>query len=376
MPLKAKLRSLLPNTWVNLFWHLPQAVLANLIYGFPSRNLIIIGITGTSGKTSTAHLIFHLLKSANFKVGLISTVSSPGLHVTNPEPQVLQKLIKKALNQGKEYLVLEVTSHGLDQFRCWGIPFTYGVLTNITHEHLDYHKTFANYQKAKLILIRHSKISVLNSSDPSFLLAKKAAKGKIIEFKGEFEQANLNAAKAVALDLGISPGKIKSALKTYPGVPGRMEVVQKIPFRIVIDFAHKPDALKKALKALRPQTKKRLISVFGCAGLRDTLKRPIMGEISSRLADTTILTAEDPRTEDVNQIIKQIKAGFKPNKNKKLFSEPDRQQAINLALKLAQPGDTVALFGKAHEKSMCFGTIETDWSEHQAVRKALKLCKH
>ena len=374
MSLSPKLRSLIPQSLINLFWHLPQAILANIIYGFPGRKLIVIAITGTSGKTTTAHLIYHLLKQSGFKAELISTVSAPGLHVTNPDPFILQKMLKKLVAKGCQYLVLEVTSHGLDQNRNWGIPFTYGVLTNITHEHLDYHKSFANYQKAKLKLIRLAKIAVLNRSDPSFTLAKKVSRGRVLEFGGEFDKANQAAASAVAQDLGISLKKINSALKQFPGIPGRMEVVQTKPFKIVIDFAHKPDALEKALQFLRPKTRGQLISVFGCAGLRDTQKRPMMGEISSSLADITVLTSEDPRTEDVNEIINQIKSGI--TSHHQVYSQPDRQQAIDLAVKLAQPGDTVALFGKAHEKSMCFGKIEYPWSEYKAVKKALKLCKH
>lgn len=348
--------SLFRQRLINLGWHLPLAVLANIIYGFPGRKLIIIGITGTSGKTSVSHLLHHILVNSGFKTALLSTISVPGLHVTNPEPFTLQKLLKQKLRQDYTHVVLEVTSHGLDQYRNWGIKFKYGLITNITHEHLDYHKTFANYRQAKLKLLKLSenKVSFIPSDD--------------------FFEANNNAASAIALKLGISPAKIKAAVATFPGVLGRMEWIQKKPFGVVIDFAHKPDALEKALKMLRLKTSGRLISVFGCAGLRDRLKRPIMGEISSRLADITVLTAEDPRTEDVNEIIKQIKFGFKTNK--KLYCQPDRQLAINLAISLAKPGDIVALFGKAHEKSMCFGRIEYPWSEYQAVKKALKLCKH
>ncbi|MEK7513484.1 MAG: UDP-N-acetylmuramoyl-L-alanyl-D-glutamate--2,6-diaminopimelate ligase [Patescibacteria group bacterium] len=341
---------------INLFWHLPQAVLANLIYGFPSRKLIVIGITGTSGKTSVCHLLHHILTKAGYKAALLSTVSVPGLHVTNPEPFTLQKLLRSYLDKKHTHVVLEVTSHGLDQNRNWGIKFKYGLITNITHEHLDYHRTFANYRQAKLKLLQMSENKV--SFTPS----------------DNFFKANNNAASAIAAKMGIKPTVIDKALKTFPGVPGRMEFVRLKPFNVVIDFAHKPDALEKALLYLRSKTQKRLIAVFGCAGLRDRLKRPLMGEISGRLADITILTAEDPRTEDVNQIIQAIKAGYKTKK--KLYLEPDRQKAINLAVKLARPGDTVACFGKAHEQSMCFGTIESPWSEHQAVRKALKLCNY
>lgn len=375
-------RSLIPNWIVNTFWHLPKAVLANIIYRFPSRKLVVIGITGTSGKTSTAHLLHHILTTAGYKTALISTIIvkigdkqiPTGLHVTNPDPFTLQKLLRKIVNKRYKYVVLEVTSHGLDQHRCWGCQFTYGILTNITHEHLDYHQTMANYRQAKLKLIKQTKIAVLNQTNSSFPLAKKTAKKKVITFSGQFDQANLNAASAVAEDLGLKKKLIDKALKTFPGILGRMETVYNKQFRIIIDFAHKPDALKQALNHLRGlvEGEGRLISVFGSAGLRDKLKRPMMGEISGDLADITILTAEDPRTEDVNQIIKEIYQGCKQAQAKKVYQEPDRQKAINLAVKLARPGDIVALFGKSHEQSMCFGKIEHPWSEHQAVKKALQ----
>ncbi|OIN88874.1 hypothetical protein COW80_01675 [Candidatus Beckwithbacteria bacterium CG22_combo_CG10-13_8_21_14_all_01_47_9] len=361
---------------INHFWHLPSAVLASLVYGFPARKLKIIGVTGTSGKTSTSHLIDHILKKSGYKTALLSTVSVPGLHVTNPEPFILQKILRQIKNKQVDYVVLEVTSHGLDQFRNWGTPFVYGVITNITHEHLDYHRTMEGYARAKIKLISQSQVAVLNPNDQFFKLAKQAVKGKILTFSDQpdFFAANINAATAVAWDLGIKAASIKAALASFPGVTGRMEMVLEKPFKIYIDFAHKPDALEKALLWLRPKTKGRLVAVFGCAGLRDRTKRPIMGGIAGRLADITILTAEDPRTEKANEIIDQIAAGFKARK--KLYREPDRQKAINLAIKLARPGDVVACFGKSHEKSMCFGTIEYPWSEHQAVRKALALCNY
>lgn len=356
MSLSPKLRSLIPQSLINLFWHLPQAVLANLIYGFPGRKLTVIGITGTSGKTSVCHLLHHILQASGLKVALISTISAPGLHVTNPDPFVLQKILRQLVNKETQYLVLEVTSHGLDQNRNWGIKFKYGLITNITHEHLDYHKTFERYRQAKEKLLKMSinKVSFVQSDD--------------------FIKANINAASAIARKMGIQQRVIDKAIKTFPGIPGRMEFVKTKPFNVVIDFAHKPDALAKALQFLRPKTRGRLISVFGCAGLRDRLKRPLMGEISSCLADITVLTCEDPRTENPDEIINQIKSGIK-NKHQ-VYSQPDRQKAIDLAIKLARPGDTVALFGKAHEKSMCFGKIEYPWSEYQAVRKALKICRH
>ena len=377
-----KLRKFIPNWLVNTFWHLPTAILANLRYGFPSKDLKIIGITGTSGKTTTAHLIYHLLLKNKFKVALISTISAKignqeidiGLHVTNPSPFALQKLLKTIKDKGYTHVVLEVTSHGLDQHRPWGINFDYAVLTNLAHEHIDYHGTIKKYHQAKLKLIKNANTAVLNQGDKYYQLAKKSVKQKLITYRSDkdFQQTNKNAATTVAKDLGLTPTQINSALKSFPSIPGRMEFIQTKPFTIVIDFAHKPDALTAALTSLKQLKPNKIISVFGCAGLRDIQKRSLMGAISAKLSDITILTAEDPRTETVKAINDQIEAGFKKAKGKKLFRQPDRQKAISKAISLANPGDLVALFGKSHEKSMCFGTIEYPWSEHQAVKTALK----
>ena len=405
------IKKLFPRWLINHFYHWPKSVLANIIYGFPSKKLVLIGVTGTSGKTSVAHLIYHILKTAGLKVALISTVAAKignqeidtGWHVTSPNPFFLQKLLRRIVNQKYRYVVLEVTSHALDQCRTWGCRFSYGILTNITHEHLDYHRTFAKYQKAKLKLLKKSRIAVLNQKDSSYKIATKSASGKIITFDfgkteficpalpGRFNQENIAAASAVTRDLGISQSQIKKSLVTFPGIPGRMEILKgKHPFTIVIDFAHKPDALKKALQSLKIIKGKsgRLIAVFGCAGLRDTRKRPIMGEISCSLAEISIITEEDPRIEKVNKIIDQIAAGcltagaVQVNPEKWENSQPqwpvfikipDRQQAINFAIGMAEKNDLVVFFGKGHEKSMCFGKIEYPWSEHQAINKALKL---
>lgn len=358
----SRVRLFIPNSLVNTFWHLPKAVLANLIYGLPSKRLAIIGITGTSGKTSVAHLTYHLLLKAGYKTALISTISAKigqkeidiGLHVTNPDPFALQKLIKKIKSKGYTHLVLEVTSHGLDQHRCWGVAFDYGLITNLAHEHLDYHGSIEKYHQAKLKLLKMAKNTVTFKASKDFL------------------KSNQNAASSLAKAVGIDQKTIKKALKSFPGVPGRMEIIQTNPFTVVIDFAHKPDALESALITLRKLKPKRIISVFGCAGLRDHQKRPLMGEIAAKLSDITILTAEDPRTESVKNINDQIEKGFKKAKGKNLIRVPDRHLAINKAIALAESGDVVALFGKGHEKSMCFGTIEHLWSEHQSVKKALK----
>ena len=392
------LKNLVPQVLKNYFYHLPRAILANRHFHYPSRKLKIIGVTGTSGKTTTSHLIYHLLKENGFKVALISTIAArigneeldTGLHVTNPEPYALQQLLLTIANKGFKYVVLEVTSHGLDQFRTWGIKFDYGVITNITHEHLDYHRSMPRYRQAKFRLLNQSRVAVLNRHDASLPLAQAKLKKPPLIFDqetvevipetlpGDFNKANVAAAQAVALDLKLTQKDINQALKSFPGIPGRMEIVLKKPFTVVVDFAHKPDALEKALLSLRALTKPggKTIVVFGSAGLRDFLKRPIMGGIAAKLADITVLTAEDPRTESAEVIMASVATGWekeeKPETHR-LYQEIDRQEAINLAIKLAEPGDCVGLLGKSHEKSMCFGTIEYPWDEFKAVSKALKL---
>lgn len=393
----------------NKFMHLPVAVMANFYFNFPSRKLKIIGVTGTDGKTTTVNLIYHILLSAGYRAGMVSTVSAKidgeeidtGFHVTAPDPIMLQKLLKKMVQKGLEYAVLETTSHGLDQFRLWGVDFDIGVLTNITHEHLDYHKDLVGYQAAKLKLFLNSKIAILNKDDPSFNFLSKQikqnTKSKVLSYSlkqkadftpqkfnfksslpGEYNKYNSLAAIAVATQLGVSQEIIKEALLSFKGVKGRMEEVSEgQDFKVYVDFAHTPNALKQVLTFLRKQklANSRLIAVFGTAGLRDVDKRPMMGEISGKLADFTVITAEDPRTEDINQICDQIAKGCQKAKGEYKIIV-DRQQAFDFAIgKLAKKNDIVVVCGKGHEQSMCFGQTEYPWSEHAAVKKALEKIK-
>lgn len=380
--------------------------------------MIVIGVTGTSGKTTTASMIYHVLKSAGKKVSAITTVSAvingknidTGFHVTSPTPFMLQKYLYQAFKGGSEYFVLEVTSHALDQYRIFGTNVKIAVITNISHEHLDYHKTLEKYRNVKAKILKSAEYAVLNADDANFDFLKRKASGKIISygvdkkadinlnnfpvnsrFIGKFQQYNFLAAAAVADILEIDKKSITSAIKSYPGIKGRWEeLVLHKPFRVIIDFAHKPNALEEVLKAVRTITSSKLIVIFGCAGLRDKLKRPMMGKIAAELADYVLLTAEDPRTEDVRDIIKQIAQGCpsgliteadKKNKNLKLLKNnekkyywkiPDRQEAINFSIRrLARKGDVILLCGKGHEKSMCYGKIEYPWDEIKAVEKAI-----
>lgn len=393
-----QVRRLIPNCLVNSLYHLPKAVFSNLFFGFPSRDLRVIGVTGTDGKTTAATLIYHILKKAGKKVALITTVSvkmgkkevETGLHTTSPDPLILQRFLKEIKNKGFEFVVLEVTSHGLAQHRVWGVNFEVAVVTNVTHEHLDYHKTFENYLKTKAKILRKAKISVLNKEEKNFAFLKSQAKGQVITFGlksgdlnprnfffktrllGDFNQLNCLAAIAAASVLRINKHLIKKAVVSFKGVAGRMQAIDEgQDFTVIIDFAHTPHALEQALTTLKEVYKPRkMIAVFGCAGLRDKRKRPMMGKIACQQTDVVVLTAEDPRREDVGEIISQIASGCK-DKNK-IYKKSDRQKAIKLAIvDLASKGDLVGVFGKGHEKSMCFGRIEHPWSDEKAVRKAL-----
>lgn len=387
-------------------YHLLRAYAACIYFGFPSKQLTVIGVTGTDGKTTTAHMIYEILKSAGKNVSLISSIHAQigsktydtGFHVTTPDPVALQKFLKKVVDSHSEYLVLEVTSHGLDQNRIFGIDFNFAVLTNITHEHLDYHKSFENYLLAKARLFKGAKVSILNLDDSSFSKIKKLANGKIITYSidkkgdftpknfplklkisGDYNLSNALASAALATQIGINKKTVTKALNNFQGIKGRMEEVDLgQDYQVIVDFAHTPNGLKQALKTLRSRVEgpePRVIAVFGAAGERDRLKRPKMGEIAARCADICVLTAEDPRNEKVEDICVQIAEGFAKHgkvESKDFYKIYDRQKAIEFAISLAQKNDIVAVFGKSHEKSMCFGKKEYPWDEFKTVERAIK----
>lgn len=397
------LRSMLPHRLVNLLVHLPVAWLANFYYGFPAKRLEVIGVTGTKGKTSTTHLLYHILKKSGRRVALISSLGAfignarvdTGLHVTNPAPFVLQRLLAKAVLNGKRIVILEVTSHGLDQYRNWGIHFALALFTHLKSDHLRYHGGIVGYRRSKAKLIKQSQSTLLNSRDPSLSFLQAQAKRWGIRYaiyrprSEDFFDQNREAAIAAASELGVSPRQARLALADFPGVTGRMEVVHSGKFMVVIDFAHTPDSLEAALMALRRRVSKgRLIAVFGCAGERDPGRRK-MGAVAARHSELFIITAEDPRTESVEAIMEEI-AGYArnagaeeltkdeslnqaPRRKRAVFVRiPNRKEAIVTAIGVAGPGDVVGLFGKGHERSMCFGRTEYPWSEHQVVIDALK----
>lgn len=378
-------------------YHLLQAMVAVVWWRWPGRQVFVIGVTGTDGKTTTVHLIDHLLRTAGKKTAMISTVSAPGFHVTTPNSWQLQRFLRQAVAEAKEYVILEATSHGLDQFRLWGCHFQMAVLTNVSHEHLDYHRTGKKYLQAKERLFRRVKDAVLNKDDGSCQLIVQMLKCSNVEmityalknkaevtpknfpFKtqlwGEHNQYNCLAAIAAGKMLGINDQKIRQAVASFPGVKGRLEEVKAgQPFRVVVDFAHTPNAFQQVLPTVRAKTQGELIHVFGCTGDRDKTKRPLMGETSAKWADKIILTHEDTYHESMGQIIDQIELGVKKGGKrlgKNYWRIENRREAIKKALRMAKFNDTILITGVGHQTSLNLGGQEVPWSDQKAVKEFL-----
>lgn len=383
-------------------YHLISAFLAAVYFRFPSRKIYVIGVTGTDGKTTTTNMIFHILEKNAKKASMISSVNAQignkkyetGFHVTTPNSWQVQKYLRRALNSGSEYFVLESTSHGLDQNRLAFISFNLGVLTNVSHEHLDYHKTWENYAKSKLKLLKKAKNVILNKDDKSYLFIKDKIGTKTVTYSlktkadfnlkntnlplsinGDFNKSNALASLAAAEAVGIGKTNALSGLKSFKGVVGRLEEVrQGQNFRIIIDFAHTPNSIKNVLSYLKSlkSDNSALIVVFGSAGQRDKTKRPKMGYEASQYADLIVLTSEDPRNENAGEICMEIAKGIKNKKiEKDYFIIENRQKAIEFAFKKAKKGDIAAILGKGHEKSMTIGKKEYQWSDFKAAQKAV-----
>ena len=357
-------------------YHLLQAAAANILYGFPSRRLKVIGITGTDGKTTTTTLVYHILKSSGRSVSMISTINADiaghkydlGFHVTTPDSFMIQRFLKMSADNNDEFFVLETTSHALDQNRVWGIRFEVGAITNITHEHLDYHGTFEEYKKTKLKLFKMANSGIMDSNQNE----------KIIENLPNltrFNKQNYSVAYRICKYLGLDDSEIIKAMKTFILPKGRMEIVYDHEFKIIIDFAHTPNALFELLPEIRKKYLKnsgKMIHVFGAAGLRDATKRPMMGEASNKYSDKIILTEEDYRTEDPIIICKTIASKIKDNKYEIIIN---RVEAIKKAISIAKRDDVIVITGKGHEKSLCRGKLEYLYSEHEAVSSGLKELK-
>lgn len=455
---------------VNFFWHLPLSLYANVRYGFPSRNLTVIGVTGTDGKTTVTSLIHFLLSSSGKKCGSISTISAKysneeldiGLHVTTPahisfgdlfklllkfkiksfisncvNPEGMHKYLAYLKSKGAEFVVIESTSQGLDQNRLFGIKFDEVVYTNIREDHLDYHKTKENYLLAKAKLIKLTKKSgkvIINGDDESWSKLKEIADKKkrdlfiysqeLVsnishtieglsfsinnkEFKttiiGRYNISNLLAA-VYASSRYDEIDNIRKNLVKFRAPKGRMQVLLKEPFSIIIDFAHTPSSLESALKSILEIKREgaRIVTVFGCAGKRDKTRRK-MGAVSAKYSTVTILAPEDPRDEKVydinNEILEygreeggELRHRFKNHEEYKSFkfetdysdgdfilfdedSPKARFDAIHFALSIGRKNDIIFITGKGHEESLAFGNVEHKWGDEAVVNKILNKSK-
>ncbi len=397
-------------------------VIAQTRHGFPARGLNIIGVTGTSGKTTTTTLMASVLRAAGYKTGYFTTVAhdfgngpqhNAGRMTTLGGAKMLHN-IQKAKDNGCTWVVLEVGSHALSQSRVWGIPFKAGIITNLSHEHLDYHGTFESYRAAKQKLFKLVKkyggVGVVNADDANveyFKIApmtvsyarqksadveakdvKSSSEGSsftvksslaepfeiITKLPAAFNVSNVLAVTATALALGIRPEVITKGVADLPSVPGRMASYKTDKgFTAIIDFAHTPDAFEKIFKEVRPLTIGKLTAVFGHAGERDKERRPILGGISADYCERIILTEDDPRSEDNKVIMGEIKEGIAKSKKSPEIIEIDlREDAIDKAIELARAGDVVLLLSKGHEKTIALADGDKPWDEESALKNSLK----
>lgn len=412
---------------VEPYGHLLEAVLANIKYKFPARDLKIIGVTGTDGKTTTSTIITSVLRQAGLKVGMMTTISidlGDGKAKPNPTRLTtitafdLQKNLQKMKAAKVDWVVLETTSHALAQNRTWGVPFSVGVMTNVTHEHLDYHRTFERYRDAKFKLMKlvgankkGLKTAVVNADDESGELfaspvrrpirygikhgdlkaskIKSTPSGSVFHAKygerefdinlkipGSFNVYNALAAIGTGLALGLSDREIEDGILAVNSVEGRMNTIDEGQnFTVIVDYAHTPDSFEKIFKEVRPLTEGQMIVVFGSAGRRDEAKRPVQGEVAGKMCDVVIVTEEDDRDVDGQQILEEIAAGAVKSGKKRdvdLYLIHDRSKAIEAAIVNARKGDTVLLLGKGHEKSILGKDGKRPWDEIAEARKALK----
>lgn len=393
-------------------------------YGNPARDLQVIAVTGTNGKTTTVNFLNEILKEAGYKTAMFSTanIEITGVQTVNDTNSTtatvskLQKFFHDAKKSDVEFALIEATSHALDQYKFAGVPIEMAIMTNLTQDHLDYHKTMENYAAAKAKLFEmQPRFIVLNTDDKyfdyfnkfeageqkitygesdlaevkikSFKLYKKGSEAKLridnnvaleiaTNLPGEFNVYNMTAAAAGAYLLGISLQDIQEGIANLEGISGRFQyATSNLPFEVVVDYAHTPDALEKLLQTSKKITKNRTILVFGACGDRDREKRPIMGKIAQDLADRIIVTDEENYTEDAKQIREEIIAGFS-KKNEKLPANiqeiPDRKEAIRKALQIAGKGDTVLITGLGHEVYRIIDGEKTPWNDTEIVREVSK----
>ena len=396
---------------------LALAQVAANFFEHPSQNLKLVGVTGTNGKTTVTSLLYQLFKNAGFKVGLLSTVKVmvddkvyEATHTT-PDPIAINTYLQQMNEAGVEFCFMEVSSHGIDQQRTAGLHFTGGVFTNLSHDHLDYHKTFEEYRNVKKAFFDYlpkSAFALANIDDKNglFMLQNTKAKKQTYALKnyadfkaqilendfrglllkinnqevwtkliGSFNAYNLLAIYGTAEILGLQPQEILTLLSELTSVSGRFQyVISKEKITAIVDYAHTPDALKNVLQTINTiRTKNEaLITVVGCGGDRDAAKRPKMAHLASELSSKVIFTSDNPRNEDPEKIIADMEAGVQPQNFKKTMAITDRRQAIKTACQLAQANDIILIAGKGHENYQIIKGQKNDFDDYEVVKTFLK----
>lgn len=407
------------------FGHLLEAIFYNVLYGFPGRHFKVIGVTGTNGKTTTTYMIHRMLREAGYSVGLMTTVAYGAnddirmqtYHMTNVPIPELMKRLKWLRKQGVEWLVLETTSHALAQNRVWGVPYSVAVMTNVTHEHLDFHGTFESYRDAKRKLFQLAnknkkglRTGIVNTDDESARLFASDVLHAVgygmksghvratnittspagstytavsddeqyaitCHLPGSFNVSNSLAVVAVGRVVGLDKAQIEQGIAALKGVEGRMTRIDEgQDFDVIVDFAHTPDSFEKLFRDLKPVVKGKLIVMFGSAGRRDEAKRGVQGRLAGEYADEVVITEEDDRDIDGLEIMNQIAAGAEEAgkvRDQDVFLVHDRTEAINYAISRATTGDTVLLLGKGHEKTIERADGEHPWDEIATTRTAI-----
>ncbi len=399
-----------------------MALAAANFYGHPSMKLKVVGITGTKGKTTTTYILEEILRAGGSVPAVIGTIDyrGPGFRIkaphTTPEAPDVQRILSEMVAAGATHCLMEVSSHALEQKRVWGVSFDVAVFTNLSGEHLDYHRSMENYfeAKKKLFFLNHKRVaSVVNMDDPwgqklvaelpmrtvtyglepaaivraaGHRLSDRGVEARVIYPGGQLSVAsplvgmhnlyNILAATATALALGVPPADIVKGIASLEGVPGRFEgVANRLGIHVVVDYAHTDNALMHLLRTVRDLKPRRIILVFGAGGNRDTGKRERMGDVAARLADWTVLTSDNPRSEDPLRIIADIEKGFTKNGAKKHEVVPDRKEAIRKALSLANKGDYVLVAGKGHEDYQIFKEETIHFSDTEVIKALLEETK-
>lgn len=417
-------RSVLPSQAVHLLENVYRKTRIQLVsarYGWPARGLRVIAVTGTNGKTTTANYINEILKQAGYKTAMFTTavIEVAGeskindLNATVASVSRMQQFLNEARRYKVDFVILEVTSHSLHQHKLDGVPIEAAVMTNLTQDHLDYHKTMEKYAAAKgLLFARNPRYIVLNRDDDWFdyfdkylaeeqkitygksedadvrisdiKLYKKGSEATLsfdhqeksqlaTYLPGEYNVFNMAAAASICYVLGVSMSDIKNGIASLEGIPGRFERATKDEtYEVIVDYAHTPDALEKLLEATRNITKKRIILVFGACGDRDALKRPIMGKIAAKLADEIILTDEESYNENPDKIRRDIYAGIEESKATNKTTEiADRREAIRHALNIAKKDDTILITGMGHEQFRIINGEKLPWNDTNIVREII-----